>query len=311
MENTPRVSVLMSAYNAEKYIAEAINSILNQTFSDFEFIIVNDGSTDATAEIVRSYTDPRIVFVDNKENQRLVAALNQGMDMCRGEYVARMDADDVSLPERFEKQVRFLDANPEIGILGTNYRIFGASSGTSKQKENIGCIDILKGWSIWQPTAMLRKSVFDKYNLRYSLEFTVSEDYELWSRAARYTKRANLPEVLLRYRWHDANLSVKQRALEQENGLRAKKNLLNFLCGTEETKIILGTQFGIYDAQKYIRLFGFIPLLRIKSTENKQYVYLFHFLPLIKIKRQTIFLFHLNFLKIATVSGTIVDPRNR
>jgi glycosyltransferase involved in cell wall biosynthesis len=309
MGNTPRVSVLMSAYNAEKYIAEAIDSILSQTFSDFEFIIINDGSTDTTAEIVRSYADPRIVFVDNKENQRVSVCMNQGMDICRGEYIARMDADDFSLPERFEKQVRFLDANPEIGVLGTNYHIFGAVERTVKQKERIGCADILMGWQIWQPTAMLRKSVFDKYDLRYSPEFPPAEDYELWSRAARYTQIANLPEVLLRYRWHDANLSVRQRALQQANGLRAKKNLLDFLCGTQETKRILGTQFGIYEAKKYIKLFGFIPLLKIKSTENKQYVYLFNFFPLVKIKRQTIFLFHLNFLKLATVRDHIVDPQ--
>jgi glycosyltransferase involved in cell wall biosynthesis len=309
MGNTPRVSVLMSAYNAEKYIAEAIDSILNQTFSDFEFIVINDGSTDTTAEIVRSYTDPRIVFIDNAENQGLIAALNQGLDMCRGEYIARMDADDVSLPERFEKQIRFMDANPEIGVLGTDYCIFGAVKRTVKQKERIGCADILMGWHIWHPSAMLRKSVFDKENLRYSPDFAVSEDYELWSRAARYTKIANLPEVLLRYRWHDANQSVRYRALQQENGLRAKKKLLDFLCGTEETKRILGTQFGIYEAKEYVKLFGFLPLLKIKSAENKRYIYLFNFFPLIKIKRQAIFLFHLNFLKLAALRGEIVEPQ--
>ena len=101
----PKVSVLMPAYNSEKYIAEAIESILNQTFSDFEFIIINDGSTDKTAEIVNGYAraDKRIKFINNKKNQGLIAVLNQGLDLCRGEYIARMDSDDIAINDRLEK----------------------------------------------------------------------------------------------------------------------------------------------------------------------------------------------------------------
>ena len=117
----PKVSVLMPAYNSEAFVAEAIESILNQTYTDFEFIIINDGSTDKTAEIIDEYAknDSRIKFINNHKNQGLIAVLNQGLDLCTGEYVARMDSDDISMPQRFEKQVQYMDEHQEVGILGT------------------------------------------------------------------------------------------------------------------------------------------------------------------------------------------------
>ena len=114
----PKVTVLMPVYNCEKYLRESIESILNQTFKDFEFLIINDGSSDKSAEIVESYNDNRINFVQNEKNIGLAASLNRGLDIAKGEYIARMDADDISLPERLEKQVRFMETNPQIGICG-------------------------------------------------------------------------------------------------------------------------------------------------------------------------------------------------
>lgn len=115
----------MPVYNAQEYIREAIDSILNQTFSDFEFIIINDGSTDNSVEIIKNYNDPRIVLVDNTENKGLVSVLNQGLQLAQGEYIARMDADDISLPNRFMEQVNYLDKHPQVGILGAWFHIFG------------------------------------------------------------------------------------------------------------------------------------------------------------------------------------------
>src|SRR5215204_4839876 len=117
--NVPAVSVVLPAYNCEKYIAKAIESVLRQTFTDFEFIIINDGSSDRTEEIIRSFSDPRILYQVNKINKGLVYTLNKGIDNAKGRYIARMDGDDIALPERFEKQFEYLQLNKEVDILAT------------------------------------------------------------------------------------------------------------------------------------------------------------------------------------------------
>jgi glycosyltransferase involved in cell wall biosynthesis len=115
----PRISVVMSVYNGEKYLRQAIESILQQTYTDFEFIIIDDGSTDSSREIIQSYDDKRIRLVINEQNIGLTKSLNKGIRLAKGEFIARMDADDISLPQRFEKQVAYLDSHPEVGVLGT------------------------------------------------------------------------------------------------------------------------------------------------------------------------------------------------
>jgi glycosyltransferase involved in cell wall biosynthesis len=116
---SPYVTVLMPVYNTEMYLKEAIDSILNQTFRDFEFIVINDGSTDSTSDIIESYSDPRIIYLQNEKNLGVATSLNKGLSIAKGTYIARMDGDDVSRCDRLEKQVAFMDANPEIGVCGT------------------------------------------------------------------------------------------------------------------------------------------------------------------------------------------------
>ena len=298
----PKISVLMPAWNAEKFIREAIDSILAQTFKDFEFIIINDGSTDDTAKIIRSYKDPRIVFVDNKKNQGLIAVLNQGMGMARGGYIARMDADDISMPERFRKQIEYLDANPDVVVLGTSYREFGCSKNhLYKMEGKLGLYDIIKVCKIKHPTTMLRKSVFDKYNLRYYPDYEACEDYELWLRVMRYGAIANLPDMLLKYRWHDDNISVRQKQLQFNNTRRVQESALTRLCGTDKKvrnqfRFYFGNSIGDdYDkgVSAIIWLLGFIPFFRIKSIRASKKIYLFGIIPLAKIKKGKILLFHL------------------
>jgi glycosyltransferase involved in cell wall biosynthesis len=121
----PKISVIMSAYNAEKYIRQAIGSILSQTMGDFEFFIVNDASTDSTAEIISSFNDRRIIRIENKINKGIAASANACMDAAKGEYIARMDADDISMPQRFKRQADFLDNNPETSMCGSWIKTFG------------------------------------------------------------------------------------------------------------------------------------------------------------------------------------------
>ena len=236
---TPRISVLMTAYNAEKYIAQAIESILNQTYTDYEFIIINDGSTDDTPNIIRHYadSDSRIIFIDNKQNQGLIAVLNQGLDMARGEFIARMDADDISLPKRFEKQVAYLDANPDVGVLGTLIHGFGIMDAAGIQIPGVTVFDMLKQNYIAHPSVMMRKGVLDKYNLRYSPDYKHCEDMELWSRMIFLTKFHNLMEVLLMYRITGNNISTQNWDLQQATTAKIRNNLRRRLAASGQLKL--------------------------------------------------------------------------
>jgi len=197
----PRVTVLMPAYNAEAFLREAMDSILAQTFTDFEFLIIDDGSADASVEIIRSYADHRIRLVQNERNLRLAATLNRGLNLARGEYVARMDADDISLPPRLARQVAFLDAQPDIGLCGTWAEAFGEARFSMPNPAGPEAIraKLLFDSALVHPTVMLRRSVFDRHGLRYP-PLAHFEDYALWQRAARLFPMANIPEVLFRYR---------------------------------------------------------------------------------------------------------------
>ncbi len=207
----PKISVVMPAYNAEKYIGEAIDSILNQTFSDFEFIIINDGSTDRTKEIILEYDDPRIVFLENEKNCGIVTTLNKGLDRARGEYIARMDADDISLPNRFEKQVQYMDKHREIGVLGSGIMKFGDEIIDEKrvfsQKPNKLKAELLFTTCIAHPTVMMRKAILDEFQIRYEIGFAGAEDFLMWWRLAQKTNIASLSDILLNYRIHKSQVS--------------------------------------------------------------------------------------------------------
>jgi glycosyltransferase involved in cell wall biosynthesis len=241
-KKTPKVSVIMPAYNSEKYIGEAIESILNQTFTDFEFIILNDGSTDNTAKIIKEYAkkDKRIRFINNKKNRGIVGVLNQGLDLATGKYIARMDSDDISLPERFEKQIKYMEQHPECGVLGTWFHMFGNKDYIITNRPKI--LDILKilhGYSVGHPTVMIRKSVIDKYEFRYKNDYKYCEDYELWSRMIFVTEIHNLQEVLLNYRWSGDNISVVHSEKQQELTEKVRQNILNKITQDKNIQDIL------------------------------------------------------------------------
>jgi glycosyltransferase involved in cell wall biosynthesis len=199
----PLISVILSVYNGEKYLAEAIDSILNQTYKNFEFIIINDGSTDRSLEIVKSYSDERMVLI-SRENRGLVESLNEGIEKAKGRYIARMDADDISLETRFEEQMTFMEADKGIGVCGT--AIIGFGEG---MKEHVSTYEIhnsrlqteLLFSSVFaHPTVMIRREILLKHELKYEKESLHAEDFALWVRLAQYTKLANLKKPLLKYR---------------------------------------------------------------------------------------------------------------
>ena len=215
---TPRVTVLMPVYNGEEHLREAIESILGQTYRDFEFLIIDDGSTDRSAEVIGAYRDPRIRLVQNETNLGLIATLNRGLALSTGEFICRMDQDDISLPERITRQVTFMESHPEIAVCGAWFRKFGA--GRSKvvrwqtDPDGIRC-GLLFDAMVGHPTVMLRRDFLRKFDLQYDPAYKNAEDFALWVRVAEHGDLANLDEVLLNYRVHPAQItqsaSVGQR----------------------------------------------------------------------------------------------------
>lgn len=257
----PKISVLMPTYNAEKYLKEAIESILNQTFTDFELLVIDDCSKDNTRNIVLSYNDKRIRLIDGLQ-KGLAAALNFGIKIAKGVYVARMDADDIALPERFSKQVEFLDAHKDISVLGTWQERFGVRTGIHQTKANHEDIKakLLFGCDMCHSTIMLRRSDLLKYDLFYN-EQSPQEDFELWIRAIKKVKFANIPEVLSRYRTTADSISIaKKKELEQYEVSLIKKQL------KENLKINLKPQEDDLVQRRYN------PLTRRNQQEQDAYI---------------------------------------
>lgn len=200
----PKISVVMPVYNAEKYLREAMDSILNQTYTDFEFIILDDGSKDSSPDIVRSYSDSRIRFYQNEHNMGVAATLNRGLDLATGEYISRMDSDDISMPERFEKQVQYMDAHPDVAVCGCDIQLFGADNGPHvfSHSHELLKIDLLFNSCLAHPSVMMRSALFGNDGLHYDNTYSKMEDYALWVLTSQKYKLACIPEILLKYRIH-------------------------------------------------------------------------------------------------------------
>ncbi|MCT7961883.1 glycosyltransferase [Laspinema sp. D1] len=230
---TPLVSVVMSVYNGERYLEAAINSILNQSFTDFEFIIINDGSVDNTSIILQKYEhiDERIrVYTQDKSG--LVASLNRGCQLAQGKYIARMDADDISLPERFCKQVMFMEANPKVGVCGTWIKTIGQAAGRLVKYPtddiNIRCY-LLFDSPICHPSAMMRKELFEKLHLTYNPIHVYGQDYRFWIDCSNFVLMANIGEVLLLYRSHSGQIGQKYKNPQSSSAKISYVNILNRL----------------------------------------------------------------------------------
>jgi len=221
----PKVSVLMPVYNAAPYLREAMDSILGQTYTDFEFLIINDGSTDTSEEIIQSYQDPRIIYEKNNGNLGLIDTLNQGIELAKGKYIVRMDADDISLPERFARQVVFMDAQPKVGACGTAYRFFGDSDQTEvRPADHKRAFTLLASTPcLGHPTSMIRKEVLSNSGIRYEKAYGYAADYAFWVRISQVSRLCSLPETLLLYRWHSLNMS---RVDDGRAQFRAKTRIL-------------------------------------------------------------------------------------
>lgn len=209
---TPSLSVLMPVYNASAFLQDAIQSVLDQTFEDFEFIIINDGSVDDSECIIQRFQDERIRYIRNDVNIKLIKTLNYGFSLARGKYVARIDADDICKTDRFEKQLAFLESHPEIGVLGSYASIIDEHSQEIGEcvypKEHaVIALDLVRYNPMVHPTIMLRASLVKEEAILFDEHFVHAEDYELWTRLITKTKFANLTEKLILYRKHSAQIS--------------------------------------------------------------------------------------------------------
>ncbi|WP_338487529.1 glycosyltransferase family 2 protein [Ruoffia tabacinasalis] len=205
------VSIIMSVYNTEpKILDQAIKSILNQTYKNFEFIIIDDNSDENIKGQIESYQDARILFIQNKENLGLTKNLNKAIELSNGCYIARMDADDISHEKRIEKQVTFLNNNSKVGIVGTNAKSIGISQKKIKMYSEHQDIkaQLLINSPMIHPSIMIRKSLLNE-NM-YNESYRVAQDYELWSRLIWKTEFSNIQEELLFYRLHEKQVSNKR-----------------------------------------------------------------------------------------------------
>ena len=235
----PKVTVIIPAYNAEKYICEAIDSVLGQTFRDFELIVLNDCSRDGTEDLILGYDDPRLVYVKNQQNMGVAATLNRGLALAKGEYVARMDADDISLPQRLEKQVQYLDAHPEVAVLGTDVETFdengplhtGWSATDPKQMK----VDLLFSCGLAHPSVMMCRNVVTELG-GYDSAFEGLEDYHLWFRVSQEHGVTTLPDLLFRYRVHSAQVT-KNPSEKYYHRLRMLKDLQLKALGIEDETV--------------------------------------------------------------------------
>jgi len=230
-----KITVLMSVYNGEHYLRKAIQSILSQTFTDFEFIIINDGSTDSTSSILNSYTDSRIHLIRNVQNIGLVKSLNKGLQLARGEYIARMDADDISLPERLYKQVRFLDENPSVAMVGSWTEVINEDSIIEEIWQVPTSSHLLRWRLLFHNTfthsaVMFRKNIISQLG-GYNDKAISAEDYDLWSRISFHWDVANIPEVLVKWRRWGSGISTKKQKEQQEMAKKVSRRNLEYVLG--------------------------------------------------------------------------------
>ena len=235
----PKVTVLMPVYNTkEEYLRETIDSILGQTFTDFEFLIINDASTDKRVrEVVLSYDDDRIVYVENEKNLGISESSNKGITLAKGEYIARQDHDDVSLPKRLEKEVCYLDEHPDVGVCSCWFEMFPKKKITKYPHKNNDIKEMLflSGDPISHSASMIRKSVLTENNVFYKDEYRYAEDYALWVDLADKTNFYSLPEILLKYRWFGENASVVFGDVQRKNAFNLRLNgLKTLLSGMSE-----------------------------------------------------------------------------
>lgn len=241
LTENPEVTVLMSVYNGEMFLKEAIDSILSQTFRNFEFLIINDASSDGSRNIIASFPDRRIRLIDNPSNIGLTKSLNKGLDLARGKFIARQDADDISHPERLKCQVNFLEKNPSVVLLGTRVRFMHENGRCFKLPGREKPVTwqgiqwyLMFGDAFAHPSVMYRREIIRGKLNGYNEDFSTGQDSELWPRVASKYEVRNLPDELVCFRVHGNSVSAGYGVKHRRNAESlARMNLQRYLCLTD------------------------------------------------------------------------------
>jgi glycosyltransferase involved in cell wall biosynthesis len=233
MNDKKLISVVLPVYNCKEYINDSVQSILKQTYKNFELIIVDDGSDDGTLEILNNFKDKRIRLYKNKYNRGLIYSLNRALNKSKGQFIARMDADDICELNRFQKQINYLNKNIEISVVGSAVTLIDNNNRVN-QKYLYPYNDNLIKWSMFfscsvcHPSVMIRSDVFKKIN-RYSLTAKFAEDYDLWSQLIKKKyKFSNLQDSLLKLRKHKRNVSIKNFNAHFLMGARISQKIIQY-----------------------------------------------------------------------------------
>lgn len=277
----PKVSVLMPVYKTqEEHLRAAIESILNQSFTDFEFLILDDCPTDTRETIVKSYNDPRIKYLINETNLGISKARNKLIDLAQGEYLAVFDHDDISLKDRLKKEVEFLDSHPDYGVVGAFGKIFDSNRTMKFPVEDHDIkISLMRNCSVLHTVSMIRKSVLIDAGIKYEEMYSPSEDYALWCRLIPHTKFHNIPETLCEYRSHVGNTSHLQSKKMYETAL-----MIYGFVRTQNPELYKEEKLRRLVKKKY-RLFGLIPLMTTYEQYNTTRVYLFSKILILTVRR--------------------------
>ena len=275
----PRISVILPAYNAGRYLREAVQSILDQTFTDFEILLINDGSTDDTEQVALSFTDPRVRYLPNPKNIGLANTINRGMSLAQGELIARMDADDISLPTRFQTQVDYLDAHPEVMLCSCGIQQFGAADHRMVGRSDFEQVkvDMLFSSAIGHASSIWRRAFFEEHQLLFDQSELPAEDYGLWARAVFCGRLVNIPEVLYRYRIYPEQVT----ATDKRSHARCqdiRRRYIQRICPTIDTadmeaflRLCEGvTYHDWWQARRFVKAFvkgnTFLQEARLKKT---------------------------------------------
>lgn len=259
----PTVSIILPCYNADKYLQECLDSIFAQTFTDFELILIDDGSVDDTKSIIKSNIDPRLIYISNRKNSGIVSSLNKGIKLAKGRYIARMDSDDVIAKMRLQMQVDFLEKNSDYGMVGCWHNVINADGMLINRMQYPVDSDELRLLLLFRnqfahPSIVLRTTIVKE--LLYDDDFKYCEDYELWTRMAEHAKVANLPDYLLSYRIHDENSSSLNHKIVQQNVIA--------LLSRELDKI--GVVHSVEELMLHATIcFGAAPML-LKNNEKRE-----------------------------------------
>ena len=282
ISDDPILSVVMPVYNGEKYLAEAIDSVLQQTFKNYELVIINDGSSDGSDGIIKNFADERIRYMTNEGNKGVAYTRNRGLQIANGKYLAWMDCDDLIHPQRFEKQVAFMENHPEFGLCGTWLERFNKKrTGTFKAPSDP---EVISGTLLFKPsipnaTAMLRMSKIRDHKLFYNEALPIAEDYDFVFRCSKHMRMTNLKEILYSYR--DSETSIMKKFGSEESKsfnihkIVYKETLKYIGVEASESNLYLhwsiASEKRISDIIEYKKCFDWLIALRETNKKTKVY----------------------------------------